>query len=256
MLFIYIRQMADKQTYDLELLEGSRNKWKKSPGLRHVYGEIYKLVAEYMVDGPTLELGSGIGNAKEFIPGIVTSDIEKTPFVDRQESCYCISDDIKWRNFIALDVLHHLHEPFAFFADAARVLDIGGRIIITEPSANFGGQLFYKFFHHEPCLPDLIKPPFSFECAEDGEFANMGMGVGLFINNKDETLTMLGELGLKLKEIKFCHLLAYPLTGGYSKPQLAPTFCLKMLTAIEKRLPQLFMRTFALRMVIVLEKNC
>jgi len=47
---------------------------------------------------------------------------------------------------------------------------------------------------------------------------------------------------------------AYPLTGGYSRPQMVPTGCLRMLVKMERLLPQWFYRICGLRVIIVLEK--
>jgi hypothetical protein len=102
----------------------------------------------------------------------------------------------------------------------------------------------------------LIVPPFEFEAnGADGEFANMGMGVGLFMRNRELVETQLAERSLRCKEVSFQDVCAYPLTGGYSKPQLLPTSGLRLLAKLEKFLPQCFYRLFGLRMVIVLEKT-
>ena len=65
----------------------------------------------------------------------------------------------------------------------------------------------------------------------------------------------LESLGLRLVELKFRDVLAYPLTGGYSGPQMAPAFLLKGLLVLEKQLPQWLLKLLALRMVIVLERS-
>jgi hypothetical protein len=67
----------------------------------------------------------------------------------------------------------------------------------------------------------------------------------------DEQLAMMG---LRCVEVKFRDVFAYPLTGGYSKPQLLPTIALRALLKLEKYLPQFVYRWFGLRMMITLEK--
>ena len=86
------------------------------------------------------------------------------------------------------------------------------------------------------------------------EFANMGMGFGLFEQQREETDRRLLEMGLKCRSIDYRDLFAYPLTGGYSKPQFLPTSCLRQLLKVESHLPQWFLRLGSLRMRIVLEK--
>jgi SAM-dependent methyltransferase len=244
-------------TYDLSLLTDSQAAWDRSEGLRFVYRKIYEAIRRRCVEGATLELGSGIGVSKPFFEDLVTSDIAKTPYVDRAMSAYAIEfgEAGAWANIFAIDVLHHLMRPMDFFASAARALQPGGRIILVEPAATFGGKAFYSLFHHEPIQPQRVVPPFVFEAnGVDGEFANMGMGVGLFRDHRATMDARLAQWGLRCRAVEYRDAFAYPLTGGYSKPQLLPTVALRSLLKFEKLLPQYFYRLFGLRMLIILEK--
>lgn len=252
-------------TYDLSLLQQSEAKWKNSSALRLLYADMYHRILSELPQGPILELGSGIGNGKEFIPNLITSDIVKTPYVDRAEDCYAISPANKvtpdnagegWAGLIALDVLHHLRFPMKFFARSAEVLRPGGRIVLTEPAATPFGIAFYRACHPEPIAPDDILPPYEFAHNGDGqEFANMGMAVGLFVTQKPTVQKQLATLGLQITRLEYRDCLAYPLTGGYSKPQMLPTPLIKLLLAIDKAMPQTILKLLALRMVITIQKN-
>ncbi|MFP4204011.1 MAG: hypothetical protein ACLFS4_06725 [Opitutales bacterium] len=59
---------------------------------------------------------------------------------------------------------------------------------------------------------------------------------------------------LRLQELSYRDLMAYPLTGGYSKPQMCPAGLVRCLLPVEARLPQFLLRRLGLRMRIVLEK--
>jgi len=83
----------------------------------------------------------------------------------------------------------------------------------------------------------------------------MGMGVGLFRDHRSIVAARLAEFGLTVKSVRYRDFLAYPLTGGYSKPQLLATSVLRVFIRIEALIPQFFFRFLGLRMVIVLEKN-
>lgn len=240
-------------TYDLTLLEQSLAKWRQSPALRAVYADIFSGMRRALVPGRTLELGSGIGLARDFIPGLVTSDVVATPFVDRAVSAYEIPSE-GWGNLIAFDVLHHLQEPLRFFASAAAALAPGGRVVLAEPAGTPGGRLFYRFFHHEPCRPGLVRPPFVFPAEADGSFANMGMAHALFGRHRRLVESRLRELGLKVLAVTYRDLLAYPATGGFSHRALLPASALRGLMALEQRLPQLLLKLVALRVLIVLQK--
>lgn len=244
-------------TYDLSLLEGSRRAWERSAGLRAFYSELYQSIRSAAVPGACLEIGAGIGVARDFFPEAVRSDLVKTEYVDCAMSAYDIrpGDCGDWANVFAVDVLHHLRSPFHFFASAAEQLAPGGRIILIEPAATCWGRVFYRCCHHEPIRPDEVKPPFEFEPnGDDGEFANMGMGVGLFERQRAVTDRRLAELGLRCHSLHYRDVLAYPLTGGYSKPQCLPTACLRQLLQVERHLPQWLLRRGGLRMRVVLEK--
>lgn len=248
---------APEITYDLSLLERSFRAWESSPALREFYAELYEAVGECCSEGPTLEIGSGIGVSRDFIDGVVTSDVVQTPYVDRQMSAYEIKlpDSGYWTNVFAIDVLHHLMTPLRFLQSAANALAHDGRLILVEPAATMGGRLFYRLFHPEPAAPRQINAPFEFNPnAPDGGFANMGMGVALFRDHLEEVQSLLTGMGLICESVAYRDLLAYPATGGYSKPQLLPSGCIRALLCMEKRLPQALLRCFGLRMQIVLRK--
>lgn len=254
------RPMSDDTdiTYNLDLLQQSKDTWEHSSGLRELYADLYADIHRTCIEGPSLELGSGIGACKDFIPNVVTSDITETPYVDCAMSAYDIEPPAanEWRNIFALDVLHHLRFPLRFLESAASQLKQDGRIILIEPAATFGGTVFYKLFHQEPIERHKITEPFEFEPnGPDGEFANMGMAVGAFRDRKEALDEILNSIGLKVSEISYRDILAYPLTGGYSKGQLAPTCIIRFLLKLENKLPQWLMKRLGLRMRIVIEKR-
>ena len=252
-----MRSPLEKQeTYDLSLLDQSLQKWLSSSGLRNVYQDIFKQLIQNAEGSRWLELGSGAGFFKQFDNRVVTSDIRKTSYVDQAVSAYEIHKRAdKWDAIFAMDMLHHLTRPFDFFASAAQALAPSGRIILAEPCGTSLGRRFYKIFHQEPCEPALLQPPFEFEIDENGEFANMGMSESLFNRHARFTQDKLAQIGLAPKKAIYRDLLAYPLTGGLSKPQMLPTFAINALLAMEKWIPQSILKHLALRSIIVIEKQ-
>ena len=242
------------QTYDLSLLEQSRKKWATSPALRTVYSDIFSEMRGNLVSGSVLEIGSGIGVARDYFPGLVTSDIVSTPFVDRAVSAYSVPDE-RWNNIIAIDMLHHLQQPLRFLESAASALAPGGRIVLAEPAGTRWGRLFYGWFHHEPCRPDEVFPPFSFEAAADGSFANMGIAHALFGREREKVMAALRLHNLVLVSVRYRDFLAYPATGGFSRSALLPSSVLRGLLAIERLVPQFVLRIAGLRMIVVLKKT-
>lgn len=129
------------ENYDLSLLERSQSKWDASEGLRAVYESIFAQMLALRAPGPTLEVGSGCGFIKRIDPSVVTSDIDRTPYVEAAVSAYAIPDrEPSWANVLALDVLHHLADPNRFFRSAGAALAPGGRIVLCEPAATQFGR--------------------------------------------------------------------------------------------------------------------
>ncbi|CAA6691129.1 MULTISPECIES: methyltransferase domain-containing protein [unclassified Lentimonas] len=250
-------ESSQETTYNIDLLSGSQAAWDRSAGLRLVYGEMYHAVCRRCSEGSILEIGAGIGVGKAFIHHLVTSDVVQTPYVERAMSAYRVEPNggQPWDNIFAIDVLHHLQRPFAFFQSAAQMLSPHGRLILVEPAATVGGGVFYSLFHHEPIQRELAVPPFEFEAnGPNAEFANMGIGVSLFRDHRDLVDRKLAEVGLRCVEVKYRDVLAYPLTGGYSKPQMLPTILLRGILKFEQLLPQWLYRLIGLRLLVVLEK--
>ncbi len=246
----------NQATYDLSLLESSAEKWDQSPGLRTVYRSIFNQMELAAVGTRWLELGSGAGFFKRCCQNVVTSDIQKTRFVDKAVSAYAIEGAPEtWDTILAMDMLHHLTTPFRFLESASKALMPKGRIVLAEPAATAWGSIFYKLFHHEPCRTSTIGPPFEFQSNSKGEFANMGMGQALFKNHKQATQSKLKQMGLSLKALNYRDVFAYPSTGGLSKQQIFPTRIIKLLLKGEALLPQAALRVLGLRMIIVLEKT-
>lgn len=244
-------------TYDPKLLQGSADKWSRSAALRAWYGNLVGALAAWRKEGPTLELGSGIGAARDVFPELTTSDVVATPYADRVVDAYAIPHDPPWANLLAVDVLHHLRDPFRFFASASAALEPGGRLLLSEPAATPWGRLFYRLFHHEPINPAAIVPPFVFapDDAATGEFANMGMARALFVDHHDNTQARLAHLRLSVNAVRYRDLFAYPATGGYSRSALLPAPVIRTLLAAERRLPNPVCAFAGLRMTIVLTRE-
>jgi hypothetical protein len=104
---------SERKLAGLHLVEMRRNKeaWEKKPLLRAVYGQFYARIRENLapVPGLVVELGSGIGAAKTFLPECITTDIFHNPWIDRLENAYPLSlSSGTVSNLILLDVFHHL----------------------------------------------------------------------------------------------------------------------------------------------------
>ena len=253
-----MRGRSREETYDLDLLRQSDDRWRLSAGLRAVYGGLYRAMAEQARLGPALEIGSGIGAIKRSLPDVVTSDVRETTFADRVVSAYDIESDAggPWQTIYAMDVLHHLRDPFRFFESASRVLAPQGRIVMCEPAATGLGRRFYGAFHHEPIDLTVIPCPYAPPPTEEGvDFANMAMAWALFVRDRASTQERLEALNLTVCAVAFRDVIAYPATGGFSGPTLLPAMGVRAVLALESLLPQWLLRRVALRMIVTLERR-
>lgn len=252
--------MATPESISIEqhLIEMRSNQaaWRERPLLRKVYGHFYQLISRSLapLPGPIVELGSGMGAVKEFIPTCMTTDIFPNPWLDQQENAYALSfADSSVSNLILLDVFHHLIYPGTALKEFHRVLRAKGRVIILEPAMSLLGKLIYGLFHHEPLglqnpiswfAPDGIDPK------ETGYYAAQANASKVFVGEKFKAALNSWDIPI----LKSLTDIAYVASGGFSKPQFYPSSFLPVLRGFEKILG-LWPNLFATRLLVVLEKR-
>jgi SAM-dependent methyltransferase len=126
---------------------------RRKPFLHRVYDEWYRRLAAAVPAGPgqVLELGSGAGFLKDYLPEAVTSDVFECPGVDRIVDAQALDfPPASLRAIVMIDVLHHLPQVRRFFAGAARCVHPGGVIAMVEPWPTTWSRFVYRHLHHEP----------------------------------------------------------------------------------------------------------
>lgn len=234
-----------------------RKIWQQRTVLRQIYEEWFRWIASARtkIPGITLEVGSGIGALKSFLPDIYSSDISFCPWLDLNlEATRLPFKDASLSNLIGFDILHHLSEPLALFSEAERCLKTHGRLILIEPYLTPLSRLIWKFhpesidfkvdlFGQNEKKSFISKSPYA---------ANQAIPFLLFKKNLDKFSTAFPQL--KLLTRKPFSYLAYPLSGGFDKKQILPSFVFSFLTKLEYRLD--FLREWcAFRIFVVLERN-
>lgn len=246
------KKMPDSR-WEIHRDERAVNKqaWEKKPRLRKEYGRLYKKMKERMAPGPSLEIGSGMGNIKMWIPEITTSERDLSEDVDRQETAYRLNYRAgELGNIVAMDVWHHLEFPARALGEWRRCLRPGGRVILMEPAMGLLGQIIYGLVHHEP-----VGWRVRFGGAEDWSdekeayFACQSSGHRHFL--KKENPDILAGWKLETEEIA---AVAYMTTGGFSKPELGPEWVASAIRGLEPALEQL-PRLFATRLLVILERE-
>lgn len=246
--------MIDRTQHLLEIQE-NRDHWQNKPLLEKIYQRFYEAIRAKLQPGVTLELGSGIGQIKQFIPDCITSDLFANPGIDRVESAYSLSfDDQSLTNIILFDVWHHLEYPGAALRECQRVLVPGGRLIIFEPAMGLLPRIVYELFHHEPLgfgKSISWQPPATLDLEEAPYFAAQARAWRIF--HRGEGVNNL--VGWHMKECAAWSDFAYLASGGFSKPALYPTCFLPWIERFDRLLTRIHQSTFAARMLVVLEKQ-
>ena len=236
-------------------IERNRRAWARKPVLQRAYRDFHRRIAGHVdpsVPGKIVELGSGIGNIRDVIPGCVRTDLFANPWIDQVENAYALSfGDGEVSHLILFDVFHHLEHPLTALAECRRVLAPRGRLIIFDPYVSLAGRLVYGPLHHEPIggdRPIIASAPASFNPHGHAYYAAQGNATRVFWGN--DAPEILDGWNVIARERVGAW--AYALTGGYSKPQLYPAALYPLVSGLDKvaeMLPQLL----ALRALIVLQ---
>ena len=234
----------------------NRAAWLKKPLLRDVYSEFYRQIVQRLSAGTRgirVELGSGMGNIKRFIPDCRTTDLFPNPWLDQQENAYRLSfADESVADLILFDVWHHLEHPTAALQEFHRVLEPNGRVILFEPAVSWLGRIAYGLCHHEPLgLSQRIRweIPEDFSPDTPGYYAAQGNATRMFLWG--EAARHLA--GWRIKEVTPLASLSYFASGGFSKRQCYPDAWLPFLLAVDRWLSA-WPSLFAARLIVVLEK--
>jgi SAM-dependent methyltransferase len=131
---------------------------QKKKFLKQLYGEWYRSILKAIPsDGPgiVVEIGSGGGFIHEVDPSICTTDILNAANLNAVLDAASLPfKDQSLKAIVMVDVLHHLPRVRAFFQEASRCIQYGGRIIMIEPWNTLWSRWIYRRFHREPFDPE------------------------------------------------------------------------------------------------------
>lgn len=232
-------------------IERNREIWKRKPILREVYGDFYQRILGSidLTTGPVVEIGSGIGSLKDYLPQAISSDVFLNPWLDLVSDAYRLPfRDSSVGNLLLFDVWHHLRRPMAFFPEAARVLKTGGRLVLFEPFVSLISYPVYGLLHPEPLGWRLPIDPTEEIPDSSQYYAAQGNATRIFFRE-----SRLRPRTLQVFETIAFASLRYFFSGGFSRPQLAPHWLLDWLGPIDEELSR-WPRLFAGRCLVVLIK--
>lgn len=239
-----------------EILDRHRVLWERKKVTRRLYAGWYGRVQSLLAPmGPTVELGAGTGNFKDFMPSSISSDIVLCEWLDVVHDAmalpYC---DRAVGNFVLIDSIHHVKRPAAVIEEMLRCLKPGGRIVILDVYISPFSYLYYNFLHKEDV--DLSADVFSME--EDGRekapfSSNQAIATLLFFRKLARfRLRFPSLVPIKRSLLEF---LLYPLSGGFEGAQLVPGFMAGFIGIVDRLAIRLFAPAVAARCLVVLEKK-
>ena len=235
-----------------QILQQQLAAWERKPGIRRLYRGWFETIRRELLAGPTIEVGAGIGKFKEQVPDAITMDIGKTPWTDMVgDAQYLPVRNGTLANIVLFDVLHHLPRPALFFGEALRALKSGGRVLIMDPYLSPLSYPVYRWLHQEGA--DLACDPLGEDkvCSDIPFDSNQAVATILFFRRPDRFACAFKSFRVVRRER--LSLLAYPLSGGFSRRAWLSDSFLSRLADFESRLS--FLAPFcAFRTFIVLEK--
>lgn len=224
--------------------------------------DYYKFVYSYFkkievslsyLDYPSLEIGSGAGFLKDFLPNVITSDIVSAEGVDRLEDAMSLSfSDCSLKAVYSNGVLHHIKDPKRFLSEVQRVLVPGGVFVCNEPSSTIFGYFMNKNFHHENTDRSVLDWQVD-EKSQSQRLTKANMAMPYIIFKRDAELFRKSFPRLKISSIIEHDFLRYTLSGGLSYKPFIPEFCFCFVNYLEI-LMRPFMRILGNEMFVTVQK--
>jgi SAM-dependent methyltransferase len=238
------------------LLEEHRRIWAAKPALQTIYRVWFDaLLAEAPFRGRALEAGAGPGFFRTYAQAtrpdlrFAAADIAATPWEDLVADCLRLpfrSESLD--TILALDVIHHLARPGAFFSEAARSLVRGGKVAVVEPWVTPLSYPVYRWLHREGCRLDLDPwDPFAIEeTAHKDAFQGDGAVVWHLVRTTPDSTWR--RLGFEPPRLELLNGFAYLLSLGFKPKSLLPKSLTRPFLALDRSLrglaPWLGLRAF------------
>ena len=232
-----------------------RSVWDRKPVLRVVYSDIYRHIINATVPGPTLEIGGGSGNFKQFAPATISTDIMPAPWLD----AVCDAQQLPFAagtfaSVVMVDVLHHIEYPARAMNEFARVLRKGGRLIFCEPAITPLSSVFYRLFHEEP-VDMSVDPLKDGAITQDKDPWDSNQALPTLLTGRYRAQTQKAVPELTLRSVQRFSFLGYPLSGGFKPWSLLPKAIAPALLRAEWSMRKVLGPLAAFRLLAIYEKN-
>lgn len=238
-----------------QILDRHKALWEKKQLTRYLYTKWFREIqGELSEKNPSIEIGAGTGNFKEFMPSCLASDVVPCEWLDIVHDAMRLPyADSSVGNFILIDAIHHIQNPVKALTEMERCLKKGGRIIIFDVFISPFSYIYYNYLHKEEV--DLSEDLFKYkeETAKEPFDSNQAIATLLFFRQYKRLETALPSLKMTKRETK--EFLLYPLSGGFEGRQLIPFGLKNFAEQVDRVGIKIFGDKVAARCLVVLEKT-
>jgi SAM-dependent methyltransferase len=221
--------------------------------LKKLYSKWYSSMVKELQglpQGQIVELGSGGGFFKEFVPDAICSDILDLPGNDMTFSALDMPfEDGSVSAIFMVDTFHHIPDSTRFLEEAKRVFKPGGLLMMIEPANSWWGRFIYRNFHHEP-----FDPSGEWTFPLSGPMSGANGALPWIVFERDQALFSKRFPSFKIDGIFYHTPLLYLLSGGVSFRQLVPAFSYGAVELPDRILSRLF-KGFSMFVTIRIRKR-
>ncbi len=189
--------------------------------LRRIYEEWYEAIAANIPagDAPVLELGSGAGFLREYVRGLITSDVFPCPGAERVLDAHELPfSDGALRGIVMTNVFHHLSRVRRFLSEAGRCVQQGGVLVMVEPWMTAWSRFVYRYLHHEPFDTETA----DWEFATSGPLSGANGALPWIVFQRDRAVFERDFPAWRVRLLRPMMPLRYLLSGGVSLRGLMP----------------------------------
>jgi len=203
--------------------------------LLRLYQEWYTFLASVLPASPgrILELGSGAGFFKDFVPGLIKTEIFTCSHIDLVlDGCNLPFSDSALAGIAMTNVLHHISRPQQFLKEAARCVRPGGIMAMIEPWVSPWSKFVYTRLHHEPFDPQAQEWQFP----SSGPVSGANSALPWIIFERDRPRFELEFPEWQIRSLNPCLPFRYLVSGGVSRRALMPAWSFPFWRDLEKAL--------------------
>lgn len=215
--------------------KAQRRMVKEKPLIRECYDQWYGLLKRDVESVPhntglVVELGSGAGYIKEWLPETITSDITEGNADMVLDARSLPFKDSSVRGLLLTHVFHHIPDIQPFFQEASRVLVPGGVISMIECAHTPLSRVFFGKIHPEPY--DFESTQWEFPPGNTMLDSNQALSWLVFSRDQKRFAREFPEFSLE--EVTYLPWLGYLLSGGVNLRSMVPKWLVGPVRSLDR----------------------